>query len=122
MTNNKIAPLFKNIFPSLLFRINSFIKKTNLDLLIISPMIISFLVMSIPGIMFGINQKPLTEVTLKIYFFPAAFFMGLPGLFKAIRKESPGYFGKYMKGIPSLITGLVEMIFFWLFGLIILLW
>jgi hypothetical protein len=78
--------------------------------------------MCIPGLVFGLTQKPLTEVTLKIFFSPAFFIMGFPGLFKTIRKESPGYFGKHMKGIPSVINGLVEMTFFWLFSLIILLW
>jgi hypothetical protein len=99
----------------------AYIKNTDLFLIIYGPIIVGLLIFSIvPNAIIWITREKITDFALSIVGSLAIFISGLSGYFQIIRRETPGFFGKYMKGIPSVINGFGVMIFSWLLSIVLI--
>jgi hypothetical protein len=102
-------------------RIITHIKKTDLFLLIYGPIIFGLLLFSmVSNSIIWITHEKISDLALGIVGSIALFIAGLSGYFQIIRRETPGFFGKYMKGIPSVINGFGVMVFSWLLSIVLI--
>jgi hypothetical protein len=97
----------------------AYIKKTNIYLILLGPIILGLLIISIiPSVIIMVTHEKISDKALSFICSISSFIMGLSGFFQIIRKESPGIFSKYLKNIPSIINGICVMVVFWLLSLV----
>jgi hypothetical protein len=94
------------------------IREMNLFLLLLSPIIIAIVFLTFSGNLCEyVTKEKVSDNSIALMSAISSFIAGFTGIFQMIRKETPGVFSSFLKGLPSVLTGLLCVIMFWGFSI-----